>query len=60
MASSGLTTKQRNDLQAQYTNASAAIASALAIGHNSVAAALTATRADLQLVVTREQGAALT
>lgn len=59
MASSGHTGKQRTDMQALFTAAAATAVTALSIGQNTVAAAEAATKADLQLVVTREQGAPL-
>ncbi len=55
MASSGISGNQRNKMQATYT----AAATDVALPATSVAAAAAATRIDLQLVVTREQGAPL-
>ena len=59
MASSGHSNAQRTDLQTKYTAATSNATTFKASGINSVAAAEAATKQELQLVTTREQGAPL-
>jgi hypothetical protein len=60
MASTAHTTAQRTVMQAQYTALKAAVTAMNSAGNRTASAAHSADLQELQLVTTREQGAALT
>ena len=59
MASSGHTNAQRTAMQTTFTALATSVAAMTAAGNKTAAAANAADRQELQMVVTREQGAPL-